>query len=170
VWQNWRKLRAWQAGSSLKAYYDDPAKRALMKPEAQFEVESGRKLSAYEVYDATAVRTAWYQAVRQFFERYDYFVLPAGQVFPFDVALDWPKTIAGRTMDTYHRWMEVMIPITMSSCPAIAVPAGFHTNGLPMGLQIVAPNHGELACLQIAQAYDEATGWVRRRPPPLLSQ
>ena len=84
VWQNWKILRAWQSGSALKAYYDDPAKRALMKPEAQFEVESGRKLSAYDVYDADVVRTAWYQAVRAFFERYDYFLLPSAQVFPFD--------------------------------------------------------------------------------------
>jgi amidase len=37
-----------------------------------------------------------------------------------------------------------------------------------MGLQIVAPNHGELACLQLAQAYDEATQWATKRPPPLL--
>src|SRR5262245_24990534 len=66
VWQNWRTLRAWQAGSALKDLYKDPAKRALMKPEAQFEVESGAKLSAYDVFDASAVRTAWYQAVRMF--------------------------------------------------------------------------------------------------------
>jgi amidase len=168
VWHNWRTLRAWQAGSSLKDLYKDPAKRALMKPEAQFEVESGERLSAYEVFDATTVRTAWYQAVRAFFERYDYFLLPSGQVFPFDAALDWPKAIAGKTMDTYHRWMEVMIPVTMSSCPALSVPVGFSGRGLPMGLQIMAPNHGELACLQLAHAYDEATKWVTKRPPPLF--
>jgi amidase len=169
VWQNWRTLRAWQAGSALKDLYKDPAKRALMKPEAQFEVESGGKLSAYDVFDASAVRTAWYQAVRTFFDRYDYFVIPSGQVFPFDAAVDWPKTIAGKTMDTYHRWMEVMIPVTMSSCPALTVPVGFSDAGLPMGLQIVGPNHGELACLQLAHAYDQATQWVTKRPPPLMS-
>ncbi len=170
VWSNWRTLRAWQAGSVLKDLYRDPAKRALMKPEAQFEVESGMTLSAYDVFDANVARSAWYQAVRQFFERYDYFVVPAGQVFPFDANLDWPKSINGKSMDTYHRWMEVMIPVTMSSCPALAVPAGFNPHGLPMGLQIVAPNHGELACLQLAQAYDQATGWIAKRPPPLLAQ
>ena len=169
VWQNWRTLRAWQAGSALKDHYNDPGKRALMKPEARFEVESGQKLGAYDVFDASAVRTAWYQAVRAFFERYDYFLLPSGQVFPFDATLDWPKQIAGKTMDTYHRWMEVMIPVTMSSCPALTVPAGFSDGGLPMGIQIVAPNHGELACLQLAHAYDEATRWVEKRPPPLLT-
>ncbi|MEP6567611.1 MAG: amidase [Mesorhizobium sp.] len=169
VWQNWKVLRAWQSGSALKALYDDPAKRALMKPEAQFEVENGRKLTAYDIYDADVVRTAWYQAVRAFFERYDYWVMPSSQVFPFDANTDWPKSIAGRNMDTYHRWMEVMIPVTMSSCPALSVPVGFDGRGLPMGLQIMAPNHGELACLQLAHAYDQATQWVSKRPPPLLS-
>jgi amidase len=168
VWQNWRTLRAWQAGSALKDLHKDPAKRALMKPEAQFEVENGAKLTAYDVFDASAVRSAWYQAVRAFFERYDYFLLPSGQVFAFDAGLDWPKEIAGKVMDTYHRWMEVMIPVTMSSCPALTVPAGFSERGQPMGIQIVALNHGELACLQLAYAYDQATRWVEKRPPPLV--
>jgi amidase len=66
--------------------------------------------------------------------------------------------------------MELMIPVTMASCPALSVPAGFSANGLPMGLQIVGPNHGELACLQLAQAYDEMTKWVTKRPPPLLAR
>jgi amidase len=170
VFPTWLKLRAWQTGTQLKEIYNDPTKRALMKPEALFEVESGQKLSAFEVYDASAIRTAWYQAVRAFFDKYDYFILPGGQVFPFDAGLDWPKTVAGKTMDTYHRWMEVMIPVTMSACPAIAVPAGFGANGLPMGLQIAGPNHSELALLQLAHAYDEATGWVSKRPPPLLGK
>ena len=169
VWENWRILRAWQAGSALKDLYKDPEKRALMKPEAQFEVESGQKLTAYDVFDASAVRTAWYQAVRAFFERYDYFLLPSGQVFAFDATVDWPKEIAGKTMDTYHRWMEVMIPVTMSACPALTVPAGFNARGLSMGIQIMAPNHGELDCLQLAYAYDQATRWVEKRPPALLN-
>jgi amidase len=168
VWQNWKILRAWQSGSALKAHYDDPAKRALMKPEAQFEVENGRNLTAYDIYDADVVRTAWYQAVRALFERYDYLLLPSSQVFPFDAGTDWPKEINGTVMDTYHRWMELMIPVTMASCPALSVPVGFSKGGLPMGLQIVGPNHGELACLQLAYAYDEATRWVTKRPPPLL--
>jgi amidase len=168
VWANWRTLRAWQTGNALKALYNDPAKRALMKPEALFEVESGEKLSAFQIFDASAVRTAWYQAVRSFFERYDFFVLPAGQVFPFEASVDWPKEVAGRRMDTYHRWMEVMVTVTMSNCPALAVPAGFNARGLPMGLQIVAANQRELDCLQLGLAYDEATGWVARNPPPML--
>jgi amidase len=169
VWQAWMKLRAWQSGGNLLGYYRDPAKRALMKPEAVFEVESGLKLSAFDITAASAVRTEWYGVVRAFFERYDYLIAPTAQLFPFDVDLHWPSEIAGQQMTTYHEWMKGMLPITMAGCPTLAVPAGFNAQGLPMGIQIVAPNHAELACLQLGFAYDEATRWSARRLPPLLS-
>ena len=163
-------FRAWQVGALLKDLYRDPAKRELMKPELRWEIESGLKVTAFDVADASAVRTAWYQAVRTLFEHYDFFIAPAGQVFPFDATIHWPKSIAGKSMDTYHRWMEVMIPISMSGCPALSVPAGFNAHGLPMGVQIVGPNHSEFSCLQLAHAYDQATGWVTSQMPPLLSR
>jgi amidase len=168
VWRAWLNLRAWQSGGNLLAYYRDPARRALMKPEAVFEVESGLKLSAFDITAASAVRTEWYGVVRAFFERYNYFVLPTAQLFPFDVDLHWPSEIAGQKMTTYHEWMKGVLPVTMAGCPALAVPAGFNAQGLPMGIQIVAPNHAELACLQLAFAYDEATRWSARRLPPLV--
>jgi amidase len=169
VWRNWLKLRAWQTRAALKPLYDDPAKRAHMKPEAIWEVENGAALAADDVAEASAERTLWYQAVTRLFARYDYLLLPSAQVFPFSASTTWPKEIAGRAMDTYHRWMEVVIPVTMSGCPALNVPVGFGEAGLPMGIQIVGPAQGELACLQLAQAYDQATGWVKKRPPPILA-
>ncbi len=168
VWRAFMQLRAWQIASGLIDLYRDPVKRALLKPEAIYEIESGMKLSALDVSAASAVRTGWYQAVRSFFQKYDYFILPTAQVFPFDVNLHWPTQIAGRKMETYHEWMQVVTPVTMSGCPALAAPAGFGQNGLPMGIQIVGPNHRELACLQLAYAYDQATKWPKRRPPALL--
>jgi amidase len=170
VWRAWLKLRAWQNGGTLLPYYNDPAKRALLKPEAVFEVESGLKLSAFDITAASLVRTEWYQAVRRFFEKYDFLIAPTAQVFPFDANVHWPKEIAGRTMETYHEWMKGTLPITMSGCPALAAPAGFSDQGLPIGIQIVAPNHAELSCLQLAHAYDAATNWASRRLPPLLVQ
>jgi amidase len=56
----------------------------------------------------------------------------------------------------------------MSGCPALAVPAGFSNGGLPIGIQIVAPLHAELACLQLAFGYDVATSWSAKRLPALL--
>ena len=170
LWADFLTLRWWHMGTTLGALYDDPAKRAVMKPEAIWEVEHGLALSARDVARAAAGRSAWYAAFRALLERYDYFVLPSAQVFPFDADIRWPAAIDGRPMDTYHRWMEVVAPVTMTGCPALNVPAGFSADGLPMGLQIVGRNQAEWACLQLAFAYDQATGWTRTRPPGLLAR
>ncbi len=169
LWRDFMTLRWWHMATALGPLHADPAKRALMKPEAIWEVENGLALSARDVARASAGRSAWYAAFRELLDDHDYFVLPSAQVFPFDAATRWPATIAGRPMDTYHRWMEVVAPVTMTGCPALNVPAGFSADGLPMGLQIVARNHGEWDCLQLAAAYDRVTGWTRRRPPALLA-
>ena len=169
VWQSWLKLRGWQIAVEYRMQYADPAQRAMMKPEVQWEIENGIKTSALEIAIASRVRTSWYHSVLRFFEKYDFMIAPASQVFPFDAKIHWPKEVGGVSMDTYHRWMQVMIPISMSGCPALSVPAGFNDRGLPMGIQIVGPNHAEMACMQLAHSYDEATNWVTNRPPPLLS-
>jgi amidase len=170
LWRAFLPLRAWQTAGPLLAHYRNPAKRALLKPEAIFEIEGAHKLGALDITAASAVRAEWYQATRRFFETYDYFIVPTAQVFPFDANLHWPKDIAGVKMETYHEWQKGVIPITMAGNPALAVPAGFNAAGLPMGIQIAGPNHGDLACLQLAHAYDLATGWTRKRLPPLLAQ
>ncbi len=170
IWDTWLTWRHWLISGSLGVPYSDPAKRALMKPEAVWEVEGGLKLSASDVYKASVARSAWYQAVRKMFETYDFLALPTAQVFPFDAKTHWPKEINGRSMDTYHRWMEVVTPATLSGCPTINVPVGFNAAGLPMGMQLIGPEHADLAVLQIAYGYEQATGWVQKRLPPLLER
>ena len=168
VWAALLKLRAWQASAGLLDFYNDPATRALLKPEVIFEIESGLKLKAFDITEASTVRTAWSAAVRRLFERYDYLVAPTAQVFPFDAKETWPRQIAGHHMGAYHEWMKANFLITMSGCPALAVPAGFSPQGLPMGLQIVAPVREDFACLQLGHAYDKATQWTSKRLPPLI--
>ena len=168
VWQAFIKIRAWQQGSGLSVYYADPAKRALLKPEAVWEVEAGQRLSAFDISAASVVRTAWSNAVAQLFRRYDYLLMPTAQVFPFDIGETWPHQIAGHPMQTYHEWMKAVCLITMTGCPSLAVPAGFSAKGLPMGLQIIAPNHHEMDCLKLGFAYEQATQWTARRLPPLV--
>lgn len=168
LWRTWITLRSCLVSGAQHANYADPARRALMKPEAVWEVENGLKTSALDVYRASVDRSAWYRHVLGLFERFDFLVLPTAQVFPFPVDRHWPETIAGRRMDTYHRWMEVVIGPTLAGCPAISVPVGFGANGLPMGMQIIGRPRGDFDVLQLAHAYDQATGWVRHRPPPSL--
>ncbi|MGE8317874.1 MAG: amidase [Comamonas sp.] len=167
LWRAWIDLRSFSVAGANAALYDDPAKRALLKPEAVWEMERGRALSAMDIYAAARVRSAWYEVLRRLFETYDFLILPAAQVFPFDAELDWPKAVDGRAMDTYHRWMQTVVPATMAGLPALAAPAGFGAQGLPAGLQIIAPAQADLAVLQIGHAYDQASGHARVASPLL---
>jgi amidase len=151
VWRAFVTLRHFAAGGKLKPLYDDPAKRALLKPEAQFEVEGFMRLTPEALYAAAQVRTAWYLTIIDLFERFDFLALPSAQVFAFDADTHWPTEIAGRTMDSYHRWMEVVTGVTMTGCPVISVPAGFNAAGLSMGLQL-------------GHAYEQAAPWVKIAP------
>jgi len=160
LWQVWLTLRGFLIAGIAGPFYRVPEWRALMKPEAVWEVENGLNLAADAVYKASVDRSAWYLALDALFQKYEYLLLPSAQVFPFDAGTHWPDEIAGRSMDTYHRWMEVVIGPTLAGVPALGVPAGFNGDGLPMGLQIVGKAGADLAVLQLAFAYEQAADWV----------
>ncbi|VVE88792.1 amidase [Pandoraea bronchicola] len=169
LWQTWLTLRHWLVNGSLGEMYADPARRDKLKPEAQWEVEGGEALRAADVFRASVDRSEWYRSLARLFERYDFLLLPSAQVFPFDAQMHWPSSVAGKPMDTYHRWMEVVIGPTLAGLPAISVPVGFDARGLPMGLQIIGPAQADLAVLQLAYAHEQQTQWVRRHLPPMLA-
>jgi amidase len=155
LWRAWNRLRSWQVAGAMRVHYADAHKRALLKPELIWEIEQGLALTGADIYAATCTRSDWYRCVRGLFERYDFLALPSTQVFPFDVDTCWPDEIAGRRMDTYHRWMEVVIGPSMAGLPTAAVPAGFGPGGLPSGIQISGPPLADRHVLELAIAYDD---------------
>jgi len=164
LWWAWTTLRSYFTAGSMRDFYEDPGRRGALKPEILYEVRSGLRIQGADVYEASAVRTAWYHALAKVFETYDYLVAPAAQVFPFDADIPWPREIAGRHMDTYHRWMEVVIGPSMAGLPVAALPAGFSPQGLPSGFQLIGKPRADQAVLSIAAAYEAATHWLARMP------
>lgn len=167
LWQAWVTLRSFLVSGGMAGLYDSPQARALLKPEAIWEIETGRALTSGQIFAASVTRSAWYQEMLRLFESYDYLVLPTAQIFPFDAREHWPKEIAGTQMDTYHRWMEVVIPGSMAGIPVLAVPAGFSATGLPMGLQIMAAPRADRAVLDFGHAYDLVQDFTARQSPLL---
>ena len=165
LWSAWVTLRAMLNAGGKRALAEDPAKRALTKPETIWEIEQGLGLSAQAVYEASVIRSRWYAHAARLFDRYDAVVLPSAQVWPFPAEWRWPEAIAGRKMDTYHRWMEVVVPASLIGLPALSVPVGFGAGGLPMGMQIIGRSGDDARVLAIGQAYHRATGWPQARPP-----
>lgn len=165
VWQTWLTWRRFLVAGTLGPLGADPARHAQLKPEAQWEYDQGQGLSGPQVFAASTNRTRFYRHMVSLFERFDLLALPSAQVWPFPAEWTWPRQIAGRTMDTYHRWMEVVIYATLTGLPAISVPAGFSADGLPMGLQLIGGPLGEGALLNAAAAYEQSIGeWLARRP------
>ncbi len=167
IWDSWITLRSWAVGAGLAPVYNDPTLRALLKTEALWEIERGFEMSAMEVHRASVIRSRWFTVLAGLFQRYDALVLPAAQVWPFPKEWRYPQEIAGRRMDTYHRWMEVVIPVSLVGVPALAMPAGFGAGGLPMGVQVFGPKGSDRRLLRLGQAYHRATDWPGRRPPTL---
>lgn len=169
LWEAWTLLRSWAIAARLGPLHADPAKRALMKPELIWEIERGLSLSAMEVHAASVTRSDWFARLAGLFARHDALALPAAQVWPFPVAWRWPRQVAGRAMDTYHRWMEVVVPVSLAGVPCLALPAGFGPDGLPGGLpagmQLFGPRGADRAILRLGQAYHRATDWPERRAP-----
>jgi len=164
LWQTWLALRHWSA-LWARPHYENPEERAKLKPELVWEIEGGLGITGQQLRDAGIARSDWYQALLALHQDYDLLALPTAQVFPFSVDSHWPKEINGRPMDTYHRWMEVVIGGTLSGLPVVALPAGFDPAGRPMGIQFIGRRGQDRQVLEFALAYERATDFLARRPP-----
>ena len=96
--------------------------------------------------------------MRAFMDRYDFFVLPTTQVLPFDIRQPYVTEIEGTKMASYIDWMKSCYYITIVETPAISLPCGFTPEGLPIGLQIVGRHRDEWGVLQMAHAFEQASG------------
>lgn len=164
LWFAWTTLRAMLNSNGKRALYDDPAKRAQLKPETVWEIEQGLTLSADAVYAASEIRSRWYAHAARLFDRFDAVLMPSAQVWPFPTDWRWPAEINGQPMDTYHRWMEIVVPVSLIGLPALNIPVGFGANGLPMGMQLITRFGSDAATLALGHAYHQATDWPAKRP------
>ena len=139
--------------------------REKLKDTVIWNTEEGFKRSARDIAHAENLRTALYHRMRLLLEKYEYFVCPVNQLPPFPVEQEYPTEIAGVKMTNYLDWMKSCYYITITTHPAISVPAGFTGDGLPVGIQIVGRYREDFSVLQLAHAFEEATQTWKRRPP-----
>ncbi|MBA2518592.1 MAG: amidase, partial [Chloroflexia bacterium] len=155
-----------RAGSFEHAYGDLlDTHRDQMKETVIWNIERGRTLTGPDISRAEAQRSEIFERARVFFDEHEFLLAPVNQVPPFDLATEYPTEIAGVAMETYIDWMQSCSFITVTGHPAISVPAGFTSDGLPVGLQIIGRHHDDLGVLQLAYAFEQATRFHRIRPP-----
>jgi len=163
IWDAWTDLRAFAVAQDLVTHWRAPEARSQLNPQAIYEIERGLALTGEAVARALDLRETWLAALDTLFATYDALVLPAAQLWPFPAEWDWPREIAGVAMDTYHRWMEVVVPASLAGLPALGMPAGLGKTGLPGGLQLIGPHGSDASLLALARTYEEVIG-----PRPIL--
>jgi len=163
LWRAWLTLRHW-SHTGRQALLADRSLRSQLKPEIIFEIEGSLRMTAADIHVAAEVRSRWFNLLDGLLSSIDVLVLPSAQVFPFPAEVHWPAEIAGRKMDTYHRWMEVVIAGSMAGVPVVSVPAGFGKDGRPMGLQLIGRYGADQKVLELAQRYTLVTDYLDRRP------
>ena len=141
-------------------------RRREVKDTIIWNVEQGLKLTPEQIARADGLRNALYQRMREFLERYEFLLCPVNQVVPFPSEIEYPTLIDGVQMGNYLDWMKSCYYITITSHPAISVPAGFtgDRTPLPVGLQIVGRYRDDFGVLQLAHAFEQETLAWQRRP------
>jgi len=141
-------------------------RRGELKDDVAWNVEQGLRSTPEQIARATALRSELYQRMRAFLEKYAFLVCPVNQLPPYPVETEWPREIAGVKMTNYLDWMKSCYFITITSHPAISVPAGFTPEGLPVGIQIVGRYRDDFGVLQLAHAFEQANLCWKKRPAP----
>ncbi len=125
---------------------------------------TGSSIPAQAYYKAQKVRTLLRNQILGALEEYDVLVLPSG-VGPAPPVESVPgiqskehaaSALTGRISFTG--------PFNLAGVPAISVPCGFTTEGLPLGLQIVGRPFAEDTVMRVAHAYEQNTDWHNRHP------
>jgi amidase len=155
-------IRRWRSASVYRPLLE--RHRDQMKPEAIEEIEAGLKLDGADVGRAMMEHGRLLDQMRRFQEKYEFLIAVVNQVPPFDAVIDWPRAIGSVRMEHYAAWMKSAYWISATFRPSASVPAGFTSDGLPVGIQIVGRHREDFSVLQLAHAFEQATGFGRRRP------
>lgn len=155
-------LRAFSLASGMGELLANHRER--IKPEAVWNIEQGFELSAVDVGKAMIAQSQLFQRLHEFMEEHEFLVTVVNQVPPFDHDLRYPTVIDGVQLETYLDWMRAAYWISATAHPAISVPGGFTPDGLPVGIQIVGRHGADFEVLQLAHAFEQATGHWKQIP------
>ncbi|MEX3935115.1 amidase [Paraburkholderia phymatum] len=150
-------------------YARDPG---ALGPNTRANYEIGASMTLADSAWAQAEQTRIFRRFQSAFERYDVIVSPTTPVSPFPWRELYAAQINGRAQENYYRWLALTYVVTLTTHPALSLPCGVDHAGMPFGLQIVGPYHGDLKTLAVARAMEKAFDKepALRRPRPDLSR
>jgi amidase len=132
--------------------------RDLLKPEVIWNIEKGLQLTVEQIEKAEAQRVAMTARAIDFFRTYDLLLAPATIVSAFPVENRYLAECAGHKFENYIEWLAIVYAITLACCPALSMPCGFTSAGLPVGLQVIAAPRAEAGLLSGAKILEDILG------------
>ncbi|MGH2948353.1 MAG: amidase [Solirubrobacteraceae bacterium] len=150
----------WSAGAAAGVGALAPEQRSRLDPGLAALVERAVTLSAAALLEAEAERARLGAAMGQFHAEFDLLLTPALPIVAFPAGREVPE---GWPDPHWPAWTPFTYPFNLTQQPAITVPCGFTAAGLPIGVQIVGPRHGEALVLRAARAYEA------RHPQPTFA-
>ncbi len=151
----------WFSGAAkvLQAYGDAVDER--VDPGLRRTAAAGSAYTASDYLDATAVRMELGRLMGRFHETYDVLLTPTLPLTAFPVGQEVPD---GWHSPEWTSWTPYTYPFNLTQQPALSVPCGLTSAGLPVGLQVVGARHADALVLRVGQAYQSITDWHLRTP------
>ncbi|KAL3919611.1 MAG: hypothetical protein SGARI_007161 [Bacillariaceae sp.] len=162
----WDAYNSVRMASTLEKYVDDfdvdeliEQRGTLIKEELAWELQQGKEVTQENLTRARDIHESFTDSwLGRVLNEFDVLALPSAQVWPFSVECRYPEMIGDTKMDTYHRWMQVCVPVSFAGLPCVTIPAGFSEEGLPMGIQLFAGRGDDLKVLNFANDYYDVSG------------
>lgn len=129
-----------------------------MSNDWQWEIEQGARLKRDDFFAAEQAQRAWRAELDRLFREFDVLIAPACQVHPFTSLEGIPQQIQGRSLDTYHRWLEISLPASLGNLPVISMPIPGLSPPHMTGIQLMMAPGSDEALLRIARSFETALG------------
>jgi amidase len=138
--------------------------RDKLKPDVIWNIEQGMALTADKIGKAQLRRSRLYGDVVTFLDQHDLILAPSACCVPGPIGERWVRKVDGHEFNDYIGWLTIHGVITLTSCPALAIPAGFSADGRPVGVQLVGRHRGEADLLSAGAAIEEILGVAGQVP------
>jgi amidase len=132
--------------------------RDKLKPDVIWNVEAGMALTAERIARAQLWRSRLYGEMVAFLQSHDFLLTPAACCAPNPIEERWVREVDGHRFENYIGWLTLPACITLTTCPAISIPAGFTEDGRPVGIQLVGAPRGDAEVLSAAAAVEDILG------------